>query len=208
MAKFSRHFPLQVALGAILFYSVTLSHGVTLNSLALTAKVAGWDWLPMSRQPVLWLLTLPLRLLPAAWVPAGLNFFSAAGAALILGILARTLELLPWFRPLATLQGWPARLPVLLAAVACGLEFNFWQDATAITGETLDLLLLVASAWCLLENHASQNDRWLNDRWLYAAAAIWGAGMAENWVMQILLPLFLAALVWRRRLDFFQRRFL
>jgi len=66
MAKHLRSLPLQVGLIALLFYSITLSHGVTFESLPLTAKIAGWDWLPMTRQPLLWLCTLPLRLLVAA----------------------------------------------------------------------------------------------------------------------------------------------
>ena len=203
MAKPLRSLPLQVGLVALLFYCVTLSHGVTFESLPLTAKIAGWDWLPMTRQPLLWLLTLPLRLLPGAWLPAGLNFFSAVCAAAVLGILARTLELLPWFRQIEMLKGWQFRLPMLLAVVVCGMEFNFWQDATAITGEMLDLLLMVSAVWCLLEYRADKSNHWLS-----AAAIVWGAGMTENWVMQILLPLFIAALVWQRGLNFFQRRFI
>ena len=53
-------------MGALMFYGVTLGHGVTMNSLSLAATIAGWDWTPMMGQPLLWLLTLPLRLLPAA----------------------------------------------------------------------------------------------------------------------------------------------
>ncbi|HEX4348841.1 MAG TPA: tetratricopeptide repeat protein [Verrucomicrobiae bacterium] len=202
-AKVIRRFPFQVALGALLFYGFTLSHGVTFNSLALTAKIAGWDWQPMAGHPLLWLLTLPLRLLPAGLVPWGLNLFSAICGAATLGILARSLELLPWFRPLAGLNGWSARLPVLLAVAACGLEFSFWQDATAATGEMLDLLLLAAAVWLVLEYRVAKNGNWLA-----AAALVWGAGMAESWVMQITLPLFIASLVWLRRLRFFKLQFI
>ena len=183
--------PVRVALGALLFYVLTLSHGVTLESLPLTAKLAGWDWVPMTGQPLLWLLTLPLRVLPAAWVPAGLNLFSAISGALTLGLLARSLELLPWPRPLETLNAWTVRLPLLLAVAACGLEFNFWQAATAGTGEMLDVLLLATALWCGLEYGVVRNIRWLQ-----AAALVWGAGMAETWVMLLTLPVFVGALVW------------
>ena len=88
MANLFRRFPLRVALGTLGLYGLTLSHGVTLQSLALTAKVAGWDWHPMSSQPLVWLLTLPLRLLPAAWAALGLNLFSAVCGAVTLGLLA------------------------------------------------------------------------------------------------------------------------
>ena len=198
-----RRFPAQVALGALLLYGLTLSHGVTAGSLSLTAKVAGWDWIPMTGQPLLWLLTLPLRLLPAGWVPAGLNLFSAILAAVTLGILARSLELLPWFQPWLTLKGWSARLPLLLAVAGCGLEFNFWQEATAATGEMLDVLLLAAALWCGLEYGVEKNVRWLQ-----AAAFVWGLGMAESWVMLFALPLFVGALVWLRKLQFFRIQFI
>jgi tetratricopeptide (TPR) repeat protein len=203
MANLSRRFPLQVAFGALVLYGLTLSHGVTLNSLALTAKVAGWDWRPMSSHPLVWLLTLPLQLLPAACAAVGLNLFSAVCGAVTLGILARSLELLPWFRPLSALKDWNARLPLLLAVVTCGLEFSFWQGATVATGEMLDLLLLAAAVWCLLEYRIGKDVRWLK-----ASAIIWGLGMAENWVMLLTLPLFVAALVWLLRFRFFNLRFI
>lgn len=203
MANLFRRFPLQVALGALVLYGLTLSHGVTLNSLPLNAKIAGWDWRPMASHPLVWLLTLPLRLLPAAGLAVGINLFSVACATVTLGILARSMELLPWCRPLATLKGWNARLPLLLAVTACGLEFNFWQAATTATGEMLDLLLLAAAIWCLLEYRVGKDARWLN-----ASACIWGLGMAENWVMLLTLPLFVGALVWLLKFRFFKVHFI
>jgi hypothetical protein len=103
MANLLRRFPLQVMLGALVIYGLTVSHGVTSDSLVLTAKVAGWDWQPMSDRPLVWLFTLPLRLLPAGWVAMGMNLFSMACGVVTLGIMARSLELLPWSRPLTTL---------------------------------------------------------------------------------------------------------
>ena len=195
-------FPVQVALVALAVYLATLSLGVTANSIALTAKVAGWDWQPMIGHPVLWLITLPFHFLPGAWVAVGLNVFSAICAAVTLGLLARSLELLPWY-PWEMLNGWKQHVPVILAVVVCGLEFTFWQEATAATGEMLDVLLLAAAGWCALEFGVNRNIRWL-----YAAALIWGMGMAENWVMILTFPFFIAVLIWMRRQRFFQMRFL
>lgn len=203
MTHWLRRFPIQVALGALLVYALTLSHGVTVNSLSLTSKIAGWDWLPLAGYPLLWLLTLPLRLLPVAWVPWSLNFFSALCGAATLGLLAWSLELLPWFQPLATLKGWSARLPLLLAVTACGLEYHFWQEATAATGEMLDVLLLAAAAGCLLKYCVVKEPRWL-----WAAAFIWGMGMAENWVMVVTLPLFIGSVVWLQQRHFFKLQFI
>ncbi len=170
---------------------MTVSHGVTTNSLSLTAKVAGWDWMPMANQPLLWLFTLPFRLLPAGCVSWGLNFFAAVCAALTLGLLARTMELLSWDRSRARANRLAAKLPVLLACAVCGLQFSFWQEATAATGEMLDLLFLAASLWLLLEYRVRQNSRWLE-----AAAVVWGLGMAENWLMLLVLPLFVLGVIW------------
>src|SRR6187399_1187516 len=95
-----RRFPVQVALGALVLFVLTLSWGVTINSLPMTAKIAGWDWQPMTARPLFWLLTLPLRVLPTGWIPIALNLFSAVCAAAVIGILARSIELLRWRRPL------------------------------------------------------------------------------------------------------------
>jgi tetratricopeptide (TPR) repeat protein len=157
----------------------------------------------MTNLPLLWLFTLPLRCLPAGWIPVGLNLFSAVCGALTLGLLARSVQLLPWDRPWHSDPGWADKLPVLLACMVCGLEFSFWQEATAATGEMLDLLVLAAAIWCLLEYRAAKERRWVN-----AAALIWGLGMAENWVMLLTLPLFVASLIWRRRRRFFRPGFL
>jgi hypothetical protein len=65
--------PWVVAAAALVIYLTTLSHWVTLNSLPLTAKVADWDWQPMIVQPVLFLVTFPMRWVPAGHVPLALN---------------------------------------------------------------------------------------------------------------------------------------
>ncbi len=197
MMNFIRRFPVQVAIGALLIYAVTLSHGVTMNSLLLAAKVAGWDWTPMVGQPLLWLVTLPLRLLPAAWVPPCLNLFSATTAALTLGLLARTVQLLPWDRPWDDANRGAGALPVLLACAVCGLEFSFLQEATAATGEMLDMLLLAAALWLMLEYRVRRESRWLD-----AAVFIWGLGMAENWLMLLALPFFVCGVIWLLGLRF------
>ena len=203
MAETNRRFPWYVTLAALLVYGLTLSRGVTLSSLSLASQVAGWDWQPMTGRPLLWLFTLPLRCLPAGWIPTSLILFSAVCGALTLGLLARSIELLPWDRPWNPDNGRAGKLPAVLACVVCGLEFSFWQEATAATGEMLDMLLLAAAIWCLLEYRAGKESRWLN-----AAALIWGLGMAENWAMLVALPLFVVALIWLRRMRFFRVSFL
>jgi len=199
----TRRLPFLAALGTFVLYAVTLSHGVTANSLALTAKVMGWDWTPMTGQPLLWLLTLPLRAMPAAGVPFCLNLFSAATAALTVGVLARTIQILPWDKPWENTSRLAGALPVLLACALCGLEFSFWQEATAATGESLDLLLPAAALWLLFEYRLHRDPRWL-----YAAALVWGLGMAENWVMLPALPLFVGGVIWLQKMRFFQVKFL
>ena len=203
MNFFLRRFPLCVMLGAWICYVLTLSHGMTANSLIFTSKVAGWDWQPMVGHPFSWLLTLPLRLLPAGWIPLSLNLFSATIAAVTLGLLARSLELLPWPRLLDGIKGWKRRVPVLLAVAVCGLEINFWQAATSATGDMFELLMLAVALWCLLECRAGKSLRWL-----YAAAVLWGMGLAENWMMLLTFPLFIAGLVWLRKLRFFKIGFI
>ncbi len=201
---FAKRLPLYVAVSAALVYLLTLCWGTTVNSLPLAANVAGWDSQSKLGQPLLWLLTLPLQLLPAGWIPAGLNIFSALCAAVTLGLMARSVQLFPWDCAPPVKRAWSIHLPVLLACGVCGLEFNFWSEATAGSGAMLNQLLLAAVTWCVLEFRAVKNRRWLN-----AAAVIWGAGMTQSWLFQMNLPLFIGALFWLRgKKKFFRWHFL
>jgi len=199
----TRRLPLWVALAALCLYAGTIGGGLTLYGLPLASKLAGWDAAPMTGQPLLWLLTLPLQVLPAAWVPLLLKLLAAALAAALLGLLTRTVQMLPWDRPWDDAGRFVSALPVLTACAVCGLEFNFWQEATSTCGDLLDLLLLAGAVWLLLEYNARRDARWLN-----AATVVWGLGMAENWVMLPALPLFVIAVIRLNRSRFFRWKFI
>lgn len=196
-----RRLPWFVALLAFALYAGTMGGGVG-NNLSLAAKVAGWDETPMVGQPLLWLLMLPLHLLPATWAPLALKLFTAALAALTLGLLTRTVQMLPWDYPWENASRFTIALPVLAASTVCGLEFGFWQGATAGNGEMLDLLMLAAGIWLLQEYNVRRVPRWLD-----AAVIVWGLGMAQNWLMLLALPLFVIAIIWLEGVGFFQWKF-
>ena len=89
--------PWLVALGALVTYLFTLNPWITPSNVAQVIKVSGWDWRPvfveslqpLPAAPLLFLLTAPLRLLPDAWIPFGLNALAALCAAATLALLAR-----------------------------------------------------------------------------------------------------------------------
>jgi Flp pilus assembly protein TadD len=176
---------------------------MTANTLPLAANLAGWNDVPLLGQPLLWLLTLPCHLLPAACLVLFLKLFAAALAASIVAVLVRSIQLLPWDYPWDNVKPLASWLPILIACSLCGLEFTYWQEATSNCGELLSLLLLAAASWLLLEYNVRQQSRWLN-----AAAVVWGLGMAENWVMLLTWPLFVIAVICIERLRFFRWRFI
>ena len=205
--------PKYVGWGAFAIYLLTLAHGVTMNNLTWTAKVAGWDGQPLGNQPVLWLLTLPLHWLPASWAAVELNIFSAICGAWTLCLLARTVQILPQNRtPVQRIfltsnrglyLGTDNWAPAVLAAVLCGLEFNFWQQSVAAVGETLDILLFASALRWLMEYRTDRQTRYVRK-----AIFMWGVGMTENWAMILLLPVFLGAILWLRGRRFFSLNFL
>lgn len=209
-----RHLPWLLGIIMFLIYCATLNHWVTLLNLAQTTQVCGWDWQPILSQPLLFLATLPFKLLPAARIPVALNLFSAATAALSLALLARSVAILPHDRTeierqrersdFSFLTGWVAYFPPILAVLMVGLQLTFWEHATSFTGESFDLLPLALVIWLLLEYRLNESAEWR----LFAAAAIYGAGMAESWSFICFFPLFLAAIVWIRGWSFFNFRFL
>ncbi len=191
--------PKWIAAGALLIYLLTLNRWFSIDSLSLFSRAAGWSWYPEPGQPLTRALLLPFRILPAAWIPITLNLFNAVCAALVLGLLARTVAILPQDilpiqpfkkkQPLATLSTPTAWIPPVLAAIVCGLQLSFWENATSMTGEMIDLLLFAWIIRCLFEFRHDPNEKWL----LFAAGAA-GAGMANSWVLLAYFPIFILAL--------------
>ena len=208
-----RRLPWLLAAGMLLVYLLMLNHWVSWLNLPSVANISGWTWQPEVLNPVTFLVTYPFRWLPASAIPLALNLFSTVCAALVLGLLARSVALLPHDRTdaqrkregsvfsfLTTGNAW---LPPLLAVLACGLQLTFWERATNWTGEMFDLLLFATVIWLLVEYR-------LDDReWrLYLAAFIYAAGMADDWGTVGFFPLFMVAIVWLRGFNFFNTRFL
>jgi tetratricopeptide (TPR) repeat protein len=208
-----RVLPWLLAAAALIFYGFTLNHWVSLLNLGFVAKISGWSWQPEVVNPFIFLATYPFRWLPAAQIPIALNFFSAACAAATLGLLARSVALLPHDRTdaqrkreqnvflfLTIRSAW---LPPLLAVAVCGLQFIFWEHATSFTGETFQLLVFAFIIWLLLEYRLDEREGRL-----HLAALIYGAGMADNFALAGFLPVFVAAIIWLRGLSFFNWQFL
>src|SRR5258705_5891790 len=87
--------PWLAAVVMLLIYLVTLDKVVTIQSVYPLARASGADWHPAYTSPVAWLVTLPIRWLPAGAQLIGLNFIGALCAALSLALLARGVALLP-----------------------------------------------------------------------------------------------------------------
>ncbi|HUB87588.1 MAG TPA: tetratricopeptide repeat protein [Verrucomicrobiae bacterium] len=208
-----RLLPWLLAAAALVFYAFTVNRWVSLFNLPTVAITSGWTWQPQVLNPLSFVVLFPFRWLPAPVIPLALNIFSAVCAALTLGLLARSVAILPHDRTeaqrvreksdLSFLTIGSAWLPPLLAVLACGLQFTFWQNATNYSGEMFDLLLFAFVVWSLLEYRPDEREGRL-----FLAAAVYGAGMANNWAMTCYFPLFIVAIIWTRGFDFFNLRFL
>ena len=214
----SRFLPWIIAGGILLVYLFTLSHWVTLKSLPVVAKIAGWDWhpgnlawRPSAIAPLHSIATYPFQWLSGTSQLVALNFFSALCAALTLALLARSVSILPHDRTREQRQRESgslfnsvpyAWLPPLAAVLVCGLQFTFWENAIAATGEMLDLLLFAYVIRCLLEYRISQREGWIGK-----FALVYGLGITNNWAMIGFFPLFLVALIWIKGKSFFDFRF-
>jgi tetratricopeptide (TPR) repeat protein len=208
-----RFLPWLLAAVALAVYLLTLNHWVSLFNLTTVARTSGWTWEPEIFQPVSFAVTYPFRWLPVAQIPLALNLFSAVCAALTLGLLARSVALLPHDRtevqrrreqsPFSLLTIRNAWLPPVFAVVVCGLQFTFWEYATNHTGEMFNLLLFAFVIWSLLEYRLDEREGRL-----FLAALVYGAGMTNDWAMVCCFPAFLTTIIWIRGLSFFKLRFL
>jgi tetratricopeptide (TPR) repeat protein len=208
-----RVLPWLLAAAALVVYLLTLNHWVSLFNLTTVARTSGWMWQPEFFNPLSLVVTCPFRWLPAPQIPLALNVFSTLCAALTLGLLARSVALLPHDRtdaqrrreqsPFSLLTIRNAWLPPVFAVLVCGLQLTFWEYATNHTGEMFNLLLFAFVIWSLLEYRLDEHEGRL-----FLAAFVYGAGMTNDWAMVCYFPVFLTAIIWIRGLSFFNLRFL
>src|SRR5262245_55163067 len=197
---------------ALVLYVLTLNRWVSLASLPVVATIGERESVPPLGAPVHYLVTFPFRWLPTAWQATGLNLFAAVCGALTLGLLARSVALLPQDRTREqrqrergefSLLSIPAAwVPPLFAVLICGLQLSFWEHASAATGEMLDLLLFAYIVRCLLEYRIDQRESWLT-----RSALVYGIAATNNYAMLGFFPAYLAALIWIKGLSFFEFRF-
>jgi len=179
-----RYLPWLLAGLMLVVYWITLNHGISLFNLDPVARISGWTWQPEVVNPVTYLVTWPFRWLPVASIPLALNGFSALLAAAVLGLLARSVALLPQDRTeaqrlreisdfsfLTIRHAW---LPPVLAVLVCGLQFTFWQCATNFTGDLVNLLIFAFVVWSLLEYRLDEREGRL-----LLAALVYGVGMTQ-----------------------------
>ena len=205
--------PWLVAAVSLAGYLLTLNGWVSALNLPVAARLAHFVPGSQLQQPCLFLVTYPIRWLPAPRVPIALNLFSAICGALTLALLARSVLLLPHDRTQDLRDREPSRLPMLhlpttwipplLAAIAMGMELGFWEQSTAGSMDLFDVLIFAYIVRCLLEFRNEDRPSWLS-----CAAFACGAGMADSWTVVLFVPLFVAAVVWLKGFGFFNLRFL
>ncbi len=188
---------------ALVLYLISLNPWLRFGTISVIAELSNWDGLQPFTRPLLWLVTRPLRLLPEAQFPIAANALAAVFGAISVGFLTRIVALLPHDRTKSQrvrghaddplLHGSFAWLPPAFAGLLVALQLTFWEQATAQTGEMLDLMLFAGCALCLMEYRAS-----LRETWLWRFAFLYGISIPGNWAMIGFFPLFLIALVWIR----------
>ncbi len=203
--------PWLAGLAALLVYALTLNGWVSSLNVHTVARTAGWIWQPELIHPLTAVVLWPFGLLPARWIWPALNWFSAGCGALALGLLARSVALLPHDLPpdpntgagvVGALGGRAAWIPPVLAVIVGGLQLTFWEQATSATGEMVNLLIVAWLVHSLLEYRLDRKDgRFLSCAFLYAA------GIANDWALVVYLPVFLVALMRVKGLAILDARF-
>lgn len=208
-----RRLPWIIAAAAFLIYAFTLNHHVSFAGMNTLSRVAGWEWRSSVVAPLHVLVTTPFGWLPSGIQLIALNLFSAACAALALGLLARSVALLPHDRTrgqrnversdyslLSIAAAW---MPPLLAALVCGLQLSFWENAVVASGESLDLLVFAWLVHALLQYRLDERESRLT--WF---ALVYGVAVTNNFAMVAFFPAFLTAIIWIKGVRFFKWRFI
>jgi len=188
----------------LLIYLGTVNRWVNLINIFQISKIAQWDWKPSMIEPVTFLITLPFRALPEASIAIGLNILSAIFGAITIGLLARSIQLLPQDRTheqrirlhddsgVGILQTPRAWIPVVIGVAAFGLQMSFWEHATSFSGEMVNLALFAYIIRGLLEFRAQRPQ---TTTWLYKVSFVFGLALTNKWAMLGFFPCLVAALV-------------
>jgi tetratricopeptide (TPR) repeat protein len=208
-----RRLPWIVGAAALVVYVITLNHSSTLAGISALANAVGWEWRSNVIAPLHVILTFPIRWLPAGLQLTCLNLIAAVCASLALALLARSVALLPHDRTreqrglersdYSLLSIGAAWLPPVLAALVCGLQSSFWQNAVVATGEALDLLIFAWLVHTLLQYRLDEKESRLP-----RFAFVYGLAIVNNYAMLGFFPAFLIALIWIKGMGFFKRQFL
>ena len=205
--------PWILGLAMLALYLATLNHWITGNSVYPMADVCGWTQGMHFVDPIFFLVTLPLKVLPISKLPLALNLVSAICAGVVLMNLARSVSLLPHDRTHdqrenehndAALNShilcW---LPPVFAVLALGLERTFWESAIEGTGKMIILLLFSYCVRCILEFRLSGDEKWMS-----RLALTLGLSVANNWIMVGFFPMFIVATIWIKGLKAFESGFI
>jgi tetratricopeptide (TPR) repeat protein len=205
--------PWLIAAGALALYLTTLNRWMSLDSVSLASKIAGWDWSSVQMGGVTLLVTWPARWLPPQWQLLALNAMSAVFGAVTLGLLAKSVALLPHDRTREQRQRErsdfsfltipTAWIPPLAAATLLGFQLTFWEHSTVMTGEALNVAMFAFCVYCFLRFRVLQEDGYLA-----ALSFVFGAACANDWGMAPFAPLFLVAIIWAKGIAFFEAGFL
>lgn len=204
--------PWLIATFGLLLYLLTLNGWISIPTFVQVAQRSGWALRPELSSPLYSLLTYPIGWLSPGVRPIAFNLFSVLCGVLTLALLARAVALMPQDRTVdqrqrernkAGLSRKVAWIPPVLAAVVLGLQLTFWESATAGSSEMLNVLILAYAIRNILEYRVTKNENWL-----LKSSLAWGAGLANSWLLFCLFPWFLVALIWIRRLSFFNAQFL
>jgi tetratricopeptide (TPR) repeat protein len=205
--------PWLLGLGFLVVYLATMSGWATFSSIGIVAKTSGWTWQPDRDQPLAFLIYYPFRLLSEQQIPVALNVFNAVLASLVLVLVARAVALLPHDRtsderdlndePNGLLIGRFGWIPPVFAAALIGLHISFWENATSVSAEMIDALVVAYVVRCLLEFRIDERPSWL-----IRSAFIYGLGITNNWALIGLAPFFLMAVIWLKGVSFFNARFI
>ncbi len=84
-----------------------------------------------------------------------------------------------------------AWMPPVFAALVCGLQLSFWENAVVASGEALDLLIFSWLVHTLLQYRLDSKESRLT--WF---ALVYGIAVTNNFAMVAFFPAFLVAIVW------------
>lgn len=207
--------PLGVGGFVLIIYLITLTPWLLHRNVQDAAMAGGWSWNSSENffvPPLLYLLSIPSRLVGGDLGVTYLNFLSLVCGTVSALFLALTIQCFPQNRTRdqrirekssnGTFSGSFSWVPIIVGTLIFSFQLTIWERSTAFTVEIINTALFSVIVWGIIRSRIDQSNQRLS-----LVALLIGISLANDGGTIGFLPFYIAGIVWVKKKDILSYHF-